>query len=259
MHTVFYEPVGSGTFLATAATAGPWNQRAQHGGPPSALAARAIEQHERDGNKRLARVAIDILRPVPVDAITVSARTVRPGKRIELVEAVLECNGQEVLRARAWRLATSATVPVVTAGGAPPAVPAQPQRHIDFPGGHSAGYLSAVDWRFVNGGFDQLGPSAAWARPTIPLIAGEELSPMCRTLLVADSGSGVASTLDPRQFQFMNVDLTVVLQRDPAGEWLLLDAVTTMGGNGSGLTETRLSDVHGAVGAGLQTQLVAPR
>lgn len=259
MHTVFYEPVSSGTFMATAATAGPWNPLAQHGGPPSALAARVIGQHERDENKRLARVAVDILRPVPVDLVTVRVRTVRPGKRIELVEAVMESKGQEVLHARAWRLATSGTVPVITEGGTPPPVPAAGGREVAFPGGHSAGYLKAIDWRFVKGAFDEFGPSAAWARPTIPLIGGEELSPMCRTLLVADSGSGVATTLDPRQFQFMNVDMTVVLQRDPVGEWLLLDAVTTMGGNGSGLTETRLSDEIGAVGTGLQTQLVAPR
>jgi Thioesterase-like superfamily len=258
VHTVFYEPAGPGRFMATSATAGPWSPLSQHGGPPSALAARALEQHEQDGNKRLARVAIDILRPVPVDAVVIRTRTVRPGKRVELVEAVLESKGQEVLHARAWRIATSAAVPAVADGGAPPPVPEQ-QREVTFPGGHSAGYLAAIDWRFVKGGFNQFEPSAAWGRPTIPLIGGEAISPMCRTLLLADSGSGVGTALDPRQFQYINVDMTVVLQRDPVGEWLLLDAATTMGGNGSGLTETRLSDLVGEVGTGLQTLLVAPR
>jgi hypothetical protein len=258
VHTVFYEPVGPDTFMATPATAGPWSPQAQHGGPPSALAARALEQHERDENKRLARVAIDILRPVPVDAVTIRTRTVRPGKKVDLVEAVMEASGQEVLHARAWRLATSAAVPAIAGIGAPPAVPA-PSQKVTFPGGHSAGYLAAIDWRFVNGGFDQPGPSAAWGRPTIPLLGGEEISPMCRTLLLADSGSGVGMSVDPRHVQAINVDLTVVLQRDPAGEWLLLDAVTTMGGNGSGLTQTRLSDQIGEVGMGLQTLLVTPR
>jgi hypothetical protein len=49
------------------------------------------------------------------------------------------------------------------------------------------------------------------------------------------------------------------LQRDPAGEWLLLDSRTTMGGNGAGLAETQLSDRSGIVGIGIQTLLVAPR
>lgn len=81
---------------------------------------------------------------------------------------------------------------------------------------------------------------------------------MARTLLLADSGSGVGMTVDPRQFQFLNVDLTVVLQRDPVDEWLLLDALTTMGGQGTGMTETLLSDRDGVIGTGLQTQLVVP-
>jgi hypothetical protein len=51
----------------------------------------------------------------------------------------------------------------------------------------------------------------------------------------------------------------VILHRDPVGEWLLLDAVTTMGGTGTGLAETRLSDSAGEVGVGAQTLLVSPR
>jgi hypothetical protein len=51
----------------------------------------------------------------------------------------------------------------------------------------------------------------------------------------------------------------VILHRDPAGEWLLLDAATTMDGTGTGLAETRLSDLGGEVGIGVQTLLVSPR
>lgn len=82
---------------------------------------------------------------------------------------------------------------------------------------------------------------------------------MCRTLLLADSGSGVSMALDPTAFIFINVDLTVILQRDPVGEWLRLDALTTMGGSGTGLAETVLSDTRGVVGTGIQTLLVSPR
>jgi hypothetical protein len=93
----------------------------------------------------------------------------------------------------------------------------------------------------------------------IPLVAGEDASPMCRALLVADSGSGVGAVLDPAQFIFINVDLTVVLPRDPAGEWLLLEAATTTSTQGTGMAETALSDVSGRCGTALQTLLVAPR
>jgi len=78
-------------------------------------------------------------------------------------------------------------------------------------------------------------------------------------LLLADTGSGISTTLDPRHFLFINVDLTVILQRDPVGDWLLLDSESSMGGNGTGLAETQLSDTSGVVGTGIQTLLVSPR
>jgi hypothetical protein len=69
----------------------------------------------------------------------------------------------------------------------------------------------------------------------------------------------VGAVLDPAQFIFINVDLTVVLPRDPAGEWLLLEAATTTSTQGTGMAETALSDVSGRCGTALQTLLVAPR
>ena len=250
-----FERIGPGTYRATSATAGPWSPKAQHGGPPSALAARAMELHEPDDRMRLARVAVDILRPVPVDTVTVRTRTLRPGKRVALLETIMESGGQEVLHARGWRIGRTEGLPVIVTDGKVPAIPESTPTP-GFPGGHLDGYLAAIDWRFVVGSFEHAGPCQAWGRPRIPLLAGEELTPMALTMLLADSGSGVGMALDPRQFLFLNVDLMVVLQRDPVGEWLLLDALTTMGGQGTGMTETRLSDRDGVIGTGLQTQLV---
>jgi Thioesterase-like superfamily len=266
VHSAFFEPAGTGTFAATLATAGPWSADAQHGGPPSALVARALERHEPAEGQRLGRVAIDILRPVPIAELTVRTRMVRPGRRVALLEAVLEADGQEVLHARGWRIAVpDGPVPVIPASIAPPPIPppvpeaAGSPLSARLPNAHTAGYLSAIEWRFLDGGFEQPAPGRAWTRPTIPLVAGEDASPMCRALLVADSGSGVSAVLDPARFLFINVDLTVVLPRDPVGEWLLLEAATTTNTQGTGLAETALSDLSGRCGTALQTLLVAPR
>ena len=273
MHDAFFEPAGTDAFVASQATAGPWSARAQHGGPPSALAARAIERHEPDQGQRLARVAVDILRPVPVGKVTVRTRTVRPGRRVALLEAIMEAGGQEVLHARGWRIALSAGVPPAavppvaeppaaeSAAGLPETQKIPDERPLPvFFDGRLAGYLSAIDWRFLSGGnFDARERARVWARPRIPLIPGEELSPMGRALLIADSGSGVSAVLDPARFLFINVDLTVALRRDPAGEWLLLDAASAIGDQGTGLAETILSDAVGECGRALQTLLVAPR
>ncbi|HVB41752.1 MAG TPA: thioesterase family protein [Streptosporangiaceae bacterium] len=272
MENAFYEPVGQDTFAATKATVGPWSPDAQHGGPPSALVARALERHAPDDRQRLARVAVDILRPVPVGKVSIRVRMVRPGRRVALLEAVMEADGQEVLHARGWRIERPAgDVPDITdGGGRPEPIPAdsdglppqifRQERH---------GYLASIDWRFRPAQFTEAtGPRAtevgapvraAWTRPLIPLLPDEEPSAMSRTLLVADSGSGVGTALPASAFIFVNVDLTVALSRDPVGEWLLLESSTMIGSDGTGLAMTRLRDPLGAFGRGMQTLLVAPR
>ena len=267
MYSAFFEPAGDGAFVATSATAGPWSPDAQHGGPPSALAARALEGHEPDHGQRLGRVSVDLLRPVPVTKLTVRTRTVRPGRRVALLETVIEADDQEVLHARGWRIARpdsavpDSAVPAIPGQVAPPPVPDRVGQQLPprLPSAHTAGYLSAIEWRFLDGDVDEHAPGRAWTRPGIPLVAGEDASPMCRALLVADSGSGVGAVLDPAHFLFINVDLTVVLPRDPVGEWLLLEAVTTTNTQGTGLAETALSDTLGRCGTAIQTLLVAPR
>lgn len=261
MESAFYEPVGADSYLATSATIGPWSDDAQHGGPPAALAARAIERHEADPRQRLARVSIDILRPVPIGKISIRTRTVRPGRRVTLIEAVLESDGQEVLQARGWRIERpAADVPEVTDGGRP--VPLPPEGDglaPDIFGRQRRGYLTMIEWRFKKADPASAGQvRAAWTRPRIPLLPGEEPSPMSRTLLVADSGSGVSAALPVSAFTFVNVDLTVISQRDPIGEWLLLESSTAIGADGTGLATTRLSDQRGSFGRGLQTLIVAP-
>jgi hypothetical protein len=54
-----------GRYVATGATAGPWDGNSQHGGPPAALLATAIEQCEPVESMRLARITVELLSPYP--------------------------------------------------------------------------------------------------------------------------------------------------------------------------------------------------
>ena len=74
--------------------------------------------------------------------------------------------------------------------------------------------------------------------------------------MVADSGNGISLALDPTEYVFMNVDLSVALHRDPEGEWICLAARTTIGANGTGLVDIAMFDAHGAIGRASQTLLV---
>jgi hypothetical protein len=78
-------------------------------------------------------------------------------------------------------------------------------------------------------------------------------------MAVADSGNGASNRLDMRNWLFINTELTVHLWRVPVGEWIGLDAETTIGPNGVGLANSTLHDSDGPVGRGAQALLVRPR
>lgn len=204
----------------------------------------------------VARMTVELLGPVPVGELELNARVVRPGRSVELVEAVLAAGGRVVARASAWRVLRTAEA----AGqeGAKPA-PLPAEALTDTPQGWVDGYLSAVEWRFVQGSLHGQGPATAWSRLRHTLVPDEEPSPLVRVLAVADSGNGLSSELDIRRWHFINPELTVHLHREPVGEWVCLEARTAISQGGVGLATTKLSDLDGPIGVGAQSLLVAPR
>ncbi len=236
-------------------TRGPWDPGAQHAGPPSALIGRAIEACEPRLDMTVGRITLEILGPVPLAPLTVSARVVRPGRSVELLEAELSGPGGVLMRARAWRLVPSD----LSAGapGPPPPGPEQGRPGEFFPTGQEVGYHTAMEYRFVRGGFLEAGPATVWMRMKVPLVAGEEPSPLQRVLVAADSGNGVSAALDWRTHLFINTDLSVNLLRPLEGEQVCLEARTLV--DGLGLAETALWDRRGRLGRVAQTLLVRER
>jgi len=252
----FYLPIDDGRFQATEHTSGPWDPGLQHAGPPAALLTRALERHEPREEMLISRVTFEILHAVPVGELRPSVRIVRPGRSVELLEASLEANGREVVRASAWR--------VLRADG--PRTPEDPEPPLPLPDAEAAmpaqldsGYLRAVEWRPVRGGFGEPGPAAAWTRLRYPVVEDEQPSGLERLLAVADSGNGISGVLDMREWWFINPELTVHIEREPRGEWILLDAATSIQPGGAGLATSVMSDLDGTVARGAQTLYVGPR
>jgi hypothetical protein len=259
--SAFYESDGD-RYLATELTRGPWDPGAQHAGPPAALLGREIERLEDAGEFQVGRVTFEILRSVPIAPVRVSARVLRPGRRVQLVEAELRDEaGEPLMRANAWRLRTAPLEipPEAMAAAEPPPGPEQGSEAEFFPTGEEFGYHSAMEVRFIRGGFVEPGPALVWLRMRQPLVAGEQPSPLQRTMVVADVGNGVSANLDYRRYLFINVDLTVHLERMPVGEWVCVDAQTLPQPSGNGTAESVLSDQGGRIGRALQTLLVAER
>jgi hypothetical protein len=254
----FYVPLGDGAFRSTRWTIGPWGPDAQHAGPPAALLGRAIEAAAPEG-AHVARVTCEILRPVPIADVAVEARVVRPGRSVTLIEALLTASDELVMRASGWAIRT---VELEIPAGAAPATasPRPPEDVVDFFEARAeTDYIAAMDWRFVEGSFVVPGPATAWLRMKMPLVEGEQPTPLQRVLTAADSASGISGALDFSSWVYVNPDLTVYLHRSLEGEWVCLEAATTPEPSGVGLTAALLHDRRGPIGRSAQSLFLAPR
>ncbi len=252
----FFEPLGGGRFASTPHTRGPWDPAFQHAGPPAALLGRAVERCEPRDGFVLARTTFEILRAVPVAEVEVAVRVARPGRSVELLEGELTVEGEPVMTVRAWRVLAT-TAPSVDRDPPPPERPAEPTP--PPPGLDGFGYGRAVELRFAAGGWGQRRPATVWTRLLQPIVPDEEPTGVQRVLAVADSGNGVSAVLSWDEWLFINTELTVHFRRPPRGEWICLDAETSIAGGGAGLARSVLSDDDGVVAQGAQALLVAPR
>jgi hypothetical protein len=256
----FYLPDGE-RYRATVWTRGPWSRELQHGGPPAALLGRALERHVAAGRggpaPHPARLTFEFLRPVPIGTVALETREERPPGRVRLVSGRLTVDGADVLRATALFVRRAALeLPPLPDDGWPRPRPPAESEPFTFPFfGPEPGYDKAMELRMA-GGPHGAGPTQAWLRARVGLVPGEPLGPLARVLLAADSGNGVSALLPPRDWLFVNPDLTVNLHRLPAGEWVCLDAASVLQPTGVGLAAARLFDEQGALGTGSQSLLV---
>lgn len=241
-------------------TRGPWSPDHQHAGPPSALLSRALEEITGEGY-RLVRISIDIPRPVPIARLKVATELIRPGRTVRHADAQLrDEDGTLLMQAKGLALRVNTVdLPEVRLPEARPLPSADESEDIVFPFFSSdIGYHTAMHLRLADGDFGK-GPCAMWMRMRYPLVAGEIPTPLQRVMIAADSGNGVSSVLDTRKYGFVNPDLTVYLDRYPAGEWVCLDASTTPRADGIGLAVSVLRDQDGIIGRGLQSLVISKR
>jgi hypothetical protein len=246
-----------GEVLSTPATAGPWAPSAQHGGPPSGLLTRALEDLLTPG-QFLSRISVDLLGPVPVGPLRVTSAVERPGRSVALLSATLHdvAAGRPCAVARAWVLPRTTSGPgTVTplshspadgsVGGLPPT--------------WSDGYIDHVEWRWIRGAVLTPGAATVWMRPLVPLLPGEPLSGSALLMTCVDSASGISAALDPAEWAFLNTEITVHLLREPVGDWVCVEAETTLGPGSAGVAVAAVHDELGLVARSTQGLLVTPR
>ncbi|MBI5103593.1 MAG: thioesterase family protein [Solirubrobacterales bacterium] len=259
MSEAVFTPDGD-AFVPSGHARGPWDPDAMHGGGPAALLARAVERADAPGPMRVARLTVEFLKAVPLAPVTVHAEVVRGGRRLQLLEATLRADGEDVLRARAVRLRAGDEAVPAAAPERPVPGPEEAE-HAPFPvAGEAQGFhRTAMDIRFVRGSFGESGPALTWFRLQRPLVAGEAPTPLQRAVAAADFGNGVSRVLDWDEHLFVNTDLSVHLHREPEGEWVALDARTDLDPAGIGQATSVLRDPRGRLGVAAQSLYVAAR
>lgn len=262
------QDVATETFAPSEHLASPWDPRMQHGGPVAALLTRAIDRCAPAPGTRIARLSVELLGAVPMTEVRVRARVARPGRRIAMLTASLDARDaagdwRPAALATAWRLATQPTQDVVTAADPAKARPDGDSATLhDYELPESwrvGGFVEAITWRVERIGTTPTDHSTAWASLDLPLVDGEATTALERVVAIADTANGIGARLDPADFTFLNCDLTVQLFAPPTGRWFGLEAETSVGPDGVGLSAAVIHAQDGPIGRVSQTVLVERR
>jgi len=253
----YFERLDAHRFRATEEVGGAWNIDQQHIAPALGL---LVHEVERDQTQRrlndltIGRLSYDILGTVPVDAVEVSVRLVRPGRTIELVEASLRYDDRDVVLLRTWLMQRGDNAGV--AGTPLPRL--RPPADLEpwdpttvWPGG----FIASAEVRRDE---DEPGRARYWVRTTAALLEGEPVTDLARFAGLLDIANGMTVRAHPREVAFPNVDLTAHFFREPHGDWVGFDTTVSFGATGLGLTSSVIHDEDGPVGTLAQTLTVRP-
>ena len=236
---------------------------AMHGGAPSALMAYVLARHDPGPADFIARLTVELLRPVPLAPLQVvgahvpareegavaGRRAARRRCRGRARGRAASCGRQAVDVAR--RVSPAVDMPPPPAAGAPPAFQFFDREHV--------GYWTANEIRLVAGGFGIAGPATAWLRLRCPVVDGEPVAPFERVAAAADFGSGIGNPLtfvDRVRDQSRGHDP----RAPPSGGRMGVPRVRRLGRcrTVSASPTRRLYDEQGLLGRGSQTLLVTP-
>jgi hypothetical protein len=208
---------------------------------------------------RIARVTIDLTRPVPVAPLSIETGILREGRKIQLSAVRLLADGVVVVAATVLRIKTQTLALPPEIAGQRLELPGPDQSIVEPANFAGSPFTRCISMRAARGRFGMAGPAAIWFRVDQPLVAGSAVSQAMRAVVAADFSNGTSPALDFREWTFINADLTVSFSRQPVGEWILLDGESWIGPDGAGLAMSRLGDADGYFGRAVQSLVIEKR
>ncbi|MCA9517737.1 MAG: thioesterase family protein, partial [Myxococcales bacterium] len=166
----FFERDGE-DYVASAHGRGPWSVDHLHGGPPTALMAR-VARDQLGADVAVARVTVELLRPVPIGRLRVVAAPLTTGATAPRVGVTLLSGEQELARAVVMGL-REVDAPDAERGGLGERLePPEAATAFDFAFFRwEVGYHTAMEARLLEGEVGR-GPVKMWMRPRVALVAG---------------------------------------------------------------------------------------
>ena len=253
----YFVPLGDGRYDATEHVGGAWFENEQHIAPMLGLLTHLVDvdrNRRRDDELILGRLSFEILGRVRIAEVTTEVRVLRPGRGVELVEAVASQDGRDVVMLRAWLMKPGGThdiaaTPLPRIPGPDDTPDWDPTQ--EWPGA----FIRTVEVRRSR---QEPGRGHFWARTSVPLIADTPYSRSAAFVGLLDIANGMMTRAHPKEIFYPNVDLTLHLFAQPQGEWVGLDTSVTFGADGTGVTSSVVHDQNGPVGVMAQMLTVRP-
>jgi hypothetical protein len=257
----FYYP-DRGGYVGTVAAQGAWDVNAQTGVAVLALLGHVLEDLPTLTPMGLARVTVDMVRPVPIGKrLEVTSQVVREGKKLQVLDLGVLVGDVEHARARVLRLrdadlCDAPGMPESSTSHEPAAGLPAPEQLEEMPADRGPGMMRALDLRraVLDGG-----AYAYWVRLRVPVVAGEPVRATSRQTVGVDFTNCIGAAINPSVATTINPDVSAQFLRAPAGEWVAIVGDTRFHhGVGRGISAATLSDRDGVFAAATASQLIQP-
>jgi acyl-coenzyme A thioesterase PaaI-like protein len=234
-----------------------WSESQMHGVALSGALARALERRVAELGRddlRPARYTVDLFRPAAMDPCRTTTRVVREGRRLCLVDATVEQDGQPVARASALFLKVSdppagEVWEPADAPQPPPLELAPPTDELHVPWFSSEG----VGWDPSFGAHQNSGRKTTW-QVGVAVVPEEVPSGFVVAASVADSTSMVTNW-GSNGVEYINTDITLTLARLPEGREIGLVATDRVSHEGIAVGTATVFDRRGRLGTSVVTSI----